>query len=331
MTSIPPRLLDYLRLARLPNVFTAIADIWMGFLVVQGSFHPLGPLVLLTFATAGLYTAGMVLNDVFDLKIDREERPERPLPSGRIPIGVARKLGFALLALGWTSAALVSLWLTTWPISGSLEPPPETAPTWAWGPITAATLLAGCIVSYNAGIKRTWWGPMNMGACRTLNILLGMSLATPTADSWLGGWGIEHLTIALAIGVYITGVTWFARGEAGTSSRVVLAWGTIWMGAGWILLASLPHLVPAEVRLTLQPLHWQLLLVLLGVPVFRRAAVAWIDPSPAHVQAGVKQFIVSLIVLDATVVLLLVDPMLSIIVLALLVPMLLLGRWVYST
>jgi 4-hydroxybenzoate polyprenyltransferase len=328
MSSLPPRILDYLRLARLPNVFTAIADIWMGFLVVQGSFEPLGLLVLLTLATASLYTAGMVLNDVFDLEIDREERPERPLPSGRIPMGPARKLGFSLLAAGWTSAAVVSLLL----MSGTIESPnAEGNPPWAWGPILVATLLAGCIVSYNAGVKRTWWGPMNMGACRTLNILLGMSLAPSTADSWLAGWGAEHLTIALAIGIYIMGVTWFARGKAGTSSRVVLAWGTAWMGAGWILLGSLPSQIPAGVHLTLQPLHWQLLLLLLAVPVFRRAAVAWSDPSPTHVQAGVKQFIVSLIVLDATVVLLLVDPALSIVVLALLVPMLLLGRWVYST
>ena len=31
-----------------------------------------------------LYAAGMVLNDAFDAELDARERPERPIPSGRI-------------------------------------------------------------------------------------------------------------------------------------------------------------------------------------------------------------------------------------------------------
>ena len=42
----------------------------------------------------------MVLNDVFDLEIDRRERPERPLPSGRVSLRAARLLGWTLLVLG---------------------------------------------------------------------------------------------------------------------------------------------------------------------------------------------------------------------------------------
>lgn len=329
MTSEPTRLLPFLRLCRLPNVFTAIADIWMGYLVIQGTFDPYLPLILLTLSTACLYTSGMVLNDVFDLEIDRQERPRRPLPSGQISIGFARRLGFGLLLLGWLAAGLVSLQLLL-----GLEPQAEVdevSRPHASMPVLVASLLAACVVSYNAGVKRTWWGPANMGACRLLNILLGMSLAPSHADAWLAGWGAEHFTVAVAIGLYITGVTWFARGEAGTSSRPPLALGTLLMAAGWLLLATLPYQVPKGAHQSLAPLHWQLLLAMLAVPVFRRAIVAWGDPSPGNVQTGVKQFIVSLIVLDATVVLLLVDPALAILVLALLVPMLLLGRWVYST
>jgi hypothetical protein len=330
MSSSPSPTLAYLRLCRLPNVFTAVADIWMGYLVVQGAMEPWLPLVLLTLATACLYTSGMVLNDVFDVEIDRQQRPERPLPSGQISLRLARNLGFLLLWIGWAAAALVSFQQFATSPTGAPEDS-DSGALHVWTPLVVAGLLAACVVSYNAGVKRTWWGPVNMGACRFLNILLGMSLAVPHPDAWLVGWGAEHLTVAAAIGIYITGVTWFARGEAGISSRAVLALGSLLMAAGWILLALLPYQVPGGVHQTLAPLHWQLLLALLAVPVFRRAIVAWKDPSPQHVQAGVKQFIVSLIVLDATVVLLLVSPAWSILVLGLLVPMLLLGRWVYST
>jgi len=99
----PPRTsltLAWLRLMRLPNVFTAIADVAMGYLFVHGKFVDPAKLACLIAASALLYTAGMVLNDVFDIEVDRKERPFRPLPSGRISLGVARTFGFTLLVLG---------------------------------------------------------------------------------------------------------------------------------------------------------------------------------------------------------------------------------------
>ena len=71
------RLLAFLELLRLPNVFTAIADVVMGFLLVawtvSGPDWP--PLVWAVAASTALYLAGMVLNDLFDLEVDRRERP----------------------------------------------------------------------------------------------------------------------------------------------------------------------------------------------------------------------------------------------------------------
>ena len=94
---------SYLELMRLPNVFTAMADVAMGFLFVQPSdwqwdgWHDLWTLALLFAASSVLYMSGIVLNDVFDLEIDRRQRPERPLPSGRVSLWVARRLGWSLL------------------------------------------------------------------------------------------------------------------------------------------------------------------------------------------------------------------------------------------
>jgi len=84
------KLLAYLRLFRLPNVFTAMADVAMGFLFVRQSLEPISMFACLLVASSLLYTAGMVLNDVFDYEVDRQERPQRPLPSGQIGLRWAR-------------------------------------------------------------------------------------------------------------------------------------------------------------------------------------------------------------------------------------------------
>jgi 4-hydroxybenzoate polyprenyltransferase len=72
-------------------------------------------------------------------------------------------------------------------------------------------------------------------------------------------------------------------------------------------------------------------LFLLTVSILRRCLVAVADPTPKQVQAAVKQSILSLIVLDAAVTLLMADWPYAVGILALLVPTLLLGKWVYST
>jgi len=53
-----------MQLMRLPNVFTAVADILMGFLFTHLTLEPVGQFVLLLAASSSLYVAGIVLNDV---------------------------------------------------------------------------------------------------------------------------------------------------------------------------------------------------------------------------------------------------------------------------
>src|SRR5262245_19490117 len=74
----------YLHAVRLPNLFTAGADSLAGWLICGGALAAVagwGPLVL---ASMAFYAGGFALNDVFDLELDRRERPARPLPSGAI-------------------------------------------------------------------------------------------------------------------------------------------------------------------------------------------------------------------------------------------------------
>mgnify|MGYP002528113346 CR=1 FL=1 len=96
----PSKLLSYLRLFRAPNVFTAAADVVMGFVFVNSSIQSWIPLACLLGASCLLYTAGMVLNDVFDVQVDSRERPDRPIPSGQISLSWARWLGFEFLVIG---------------------------------------------------------------------------------------------------------------------------------------------------------------------------------------------------------------------------------------
>jgi 4-hydroxybenzoate polyprenyltransferase len=299
--------LAWLQLFRLPNVFTAIADVAMGFLVVHELPPRAIPLALVVAASSLLYTAGMVLNDLFDYEVDRDERPQRPLPSGRISRQVARSLGWGMLFAG---AALA----------------------WGSGP-RAGGLAAGlalAIVLYDAVLKATWLGPVAMGACRLLNVAMGMAAAQGGAGQ--PAWGWEHGLIAAGIGVYIVGVTLLARFEAETSPRGGLLAGALVMAAGIGLLAAFPNFRSAGTPFLLaSPLVWIGLLVLLTLSVFRRCVLAIVSPQPQYVQLAVKQSILTLIVLDGAICLAVRGPACALAILVLLVPSLSLGRWVYST
>jgi 4-hydroxybenzoate polyprenyltransferase len=99
--------LAYARLMRLPNVFTALADVGVG--VFASGLYAADPLaaLLLAVASASLYTAGMVSNDCFDLAEDQRERPFRPLPAGQISLRTAQLLTVGLMLVG-VAAAMAS-------------------------------------------------------------------------------------------------------------------------------------------------------------------------------------------------------------------------------
>jgi len=95
----------YLQLMRPANIVTAIADILAGaaasgaiLLIISGETDGendsyLINLLWLVAATIGLYGGGVVFNDVFDAKLDQEERPERPIPRGDVSVMEGAVLG----------------------------------------------------------------------------------------------------------------------------------------------------------------------------------------------------------------------------------------------
>jgi len=299
----------YLELVRLPNVFTAAADVVMGYLFVREISGPSDrwTLGLLVTASSLFYAGGVVLNDLFDLAHDTRHRPERPLPSGRVSPATATRLGWGLLSLGVAAACVAAA------VSGNLRPG------------VVAGVLAVCIVGYNARVKRTPLGAPMMGSCRMLNVLLGMSVA---AGSLQG----EHWLVAGAVGTYIAGVTWFSRSEAVRSSRVHLALATGVMMLGIGMLAWLPawsERVLPQIRQ--QPDRWALFMVLLGALIAWRCLRAILDPIPARVQMAVKQSILSLVILDAAACYAVRDVYGALAVLVLLLPAMYFGSWIRST
>ncbi|WP_221390517.1 UbiA-like protein EboC [Dyadobacter sp. NIV53] len=187
MSSLKP----YLQLTRPANLVTAIADILAGMAIAQFTFSSFQPTYLL-LSTLGLYAGGVVMNDVFDAKLDSIERPERPIPSGNVPLKVAAVMGISLLFLGILSAAMFSL------ESGLIA-------------ITIALLT----VIYNRFAKHhAFLGPLTMGMCRGGNLILGMSVLPESIEKW----GL----IALLPIAYIFAITMISQDEVHGGKRRTL-------------------------------------------------------------------------------------------------------------
>jgi 4-hydroxybenzoate polyprenyltransferase len=309
-------MLAWLQLLRLANVLTAVADVAMGYLVTHGNLEPALQFGLLASASCLLYLSGMVLNDVFDAKVDARERPERPIPSGRISHRTAAFAGWAML----TSGVLVALIASYTARDGR--------------PALVAAGLAACIVLYDGVLKRTPVAPLAMGACRMLNVLLGMSLAPLAIEvaSPYVRWGAPAAwLIAGGIGTYIVGVTIFARTEAHTTARGRLLAGAAILLSGMALLAAVPALAKNEPRLVVSQNGWYLLWIVLALVTARRCTLAILEPVPPRVQAAVRHCVQSIIVLDAAVCVGYAGPYWGLAVLSLIFPTLLLALWLKAT
>lgn len=271
-------MMKYLRLCRFPTVFTALADIAVGFLLSHAVLEPVSEFVLLLAASACLYLSGMVFNDVFDVKQDTAERPIRPIPSGAVSLRQATLFGSTLMVCGLAFA-------------------------WAADvrSLILASVLAVLILLYDGVMKRTPLGPLFMGSCRTFNLLLGASTA---GIRLAGAFQQPLLWVALCMGVYITGVTLFAKREATVNRRLPLLVAWIVINVGLVGVALWLGDFATQLGLPLPPgvANPRSTLILWGVVAFtinRRVLMAVFDPSPARIQPAVGVMLLSVIVLDS--------------------------------
>ncbi|HSI15782.1 MAG TPA: UbiA family prenyltransferase [Chthoniobacter sp.] len=194
---IPPNLRTWLQLLRAPNLFTVPGDPLAGFLLVTAGRID-GRLLLAVGASLCLYCHGLLINDLADLEEDRRERPHRPLPSGAARTSTVAGVAILLSLIALLFCSLINL--------DSL--------------VVGLALLVSVLV-YNRWSKKVpILGPLNMGLCRGLSILLGAAAGTLDIFSPTGGviriWSaLFPLAVAAAVGatLYIAAVTHLARIE----------------------------------------------------------------------------------------------------------------------
>jgi 4-hydroxybenzoate polyprenyltransferase len=168
-----------------------------------------------------------------------------------------------------------------------------------WPAFVGAALTAA-VWLYDRRAKSTPLGPPVMGACRGLNWLLGMTAAGgPTA--------LHQWAIPLGMAVYVAGITLFARDEAGRSRRGTLVVAAAAMALGLVMAAGHVWLPLSEGVTTLATrlpaATWLVLWGVLATSIILRAVVAIADPAPGRVRAAVGNAIMSIITLDAVLVL----------------------------
>jgi 4-hydroxybenzoate polyprenyltransferase len=177
------KLFNYLALTRPANVITAISDIIAG-VSIAGALSktplPVTSIIFLAIATSFLYAGGIVFNDVFDLEIDKIERPERIIPSGKLTKKQAITFGLMLMIAGIFMSSLVSVF------SG----------------FTAVAIAFFALLYDKFAKHQLILGPLTMGFCRGLNLILGMSvLANNILPEF---WYISFLPIVFIAAITLT-------------------------------------------------------------------------------------------------------------------------------
>lgn len=250
------------------NIITSIADVLAG-IAISGylanenfSQNYISPILLLIISTIGLYGGGVVFNDVFDAELDKIERPERAIPSGVISIKEAVLLGVILLLVGIVAAFVVSV------VSG----------LFAFS-IVVAALLYDKWSKHNA-----FAGPLNMGLCRGLNLLLGISIVISSIYGW---WFLAIVPV-----IYIAAITMVSRGEVHGGSKSILYAAALFycLVIGSILFLSRMEMIWWTI-LFLLPFSWM---------IFSALIRAIRLPTPKNIGKAVKAGVIALIIMNAS-------------------------------
>jgi len=251
------------------NIVTSVADVLAG-IAISGylandnfSATYISSILLLSISTMGLYGGGVVFNDVFDAELDKIERPERPIPSGVISKGEASLLGIILFAIGIIAAAIVSV------LSG----------------LIAVSIIIAALVYDKWSKHNGFAGPFNMGLCRGLNLLLGISIVIPAISAW---WFVAIIPI-----IYIAAITMISRGEVHGGSKSALYSAALFY---CIVIAAILFLSTGR-----DMIWWAVIfLIPFAWMIFYALIKAIRLPSPQNIGKAVRAGVIALIVMDAS-------------------------------
>jgi hypothetical protein len=265
----------YLELGRVSNLPTVLTNFLAGAALANALAIDVRAVVGL-IAMGLFYEAGMFLNDAFDRDIDARERPDRPIPSGRISAKAVFIMGFGMMA-----AALILLSLV-----GLLAPDGTglLAPAWA-------VALGAAIVVYNRWHKGNPVSPFFMGLCRMLVYLT--AAATMTSE-----FSTAVLAGALVALAYLIGLTYVAKQEhLATFSG---GWPLLFLAAPFVWLGPEVLHTPSGMAIFAGFLVW----VLYALSFLFR-------PGPGHVPKAVISLIAGISLLDGLLVVSAGYPMLA--------------------
>jgi 4-hydroxybenzoate polyprenyltransferase len=255
------------------NIVTAVSDIMAGIAIacfavgIKWTDLSFLPVFLLALSTTGLYGGGVVFNDVFDAALDKRERPERPIPSGLIPKTSAAVFATILLILAVLTASLVHEQL----FSSSF--------------FIALVIAIAAVVYDKWGKHHSSLGPLNMGLCRGLNLLLGMSIFPEALSQY---WAIAVVPI-----MYIAAITMISRGEVHGGKRTTLFAAIIFY---FIVIASILVTTIGNGSL-LYTIGFLLIFVALIFPPLQKALK---EPKGPLIGRAVKAGVIGLIAMNAS-------------------------------
>ncbi|MEM1044015.1 MAG: geranylgeranylglycerol-phosphate geranylgeranyltransferase [Bacteroidota bacterium] len=178
--SLRARLGGLLQLARPLNVVMFFAGVALGGLLASGLEAFAGQnttrISLAMVSAALIGAAANAINDLFDLEIDRVNRPGRPLPSGLVPLRAARALWATASALGVGLSAFLS-----------------------WAHLGIAAASVGLLWGYSRWLKRTpLVGNLAIALVLGLAIFYGGLAVAPFGETF--GWRAALLGAAFAFG-----------------------------------------------------------------------------------------------------------------------------------
>ena len=293
---------DYLVLVRLPNLFTLPSNILVGMATVSSLAFTLTSFtqfLLLVTISVLLYCVGIVLNDLYDFEIDKKERPNRPLPSGKI----SRRSALVLVAIFSTIALILSLQVS-------------------FSTLVISSILFSVIFGYDKYLKNTHAGPFTIASARVINILLGTSVSLRSVDSYSQ---IVTLTFVLIITfVYVSLIGFISRYEVhgfSDNTKLLLPPAIVATVISSIILFSLMGFFKLESLIILS--LFSFIMIISFSRIYRRDS--------GRTQQIVRNMILSIIVLDSTFLTGIIGIELGLVVLTLMAPLLVLANKMYMT
>lgn len=150
---------DVLALTRPANVLLAALSILTGALLTH-VWQPASAVALACLSGALIVAAGNIMNDVIDVGIDRINKPQRPLPAGRLNASAMLVLSIILFALGVFLSIfinLLSLFISVFAVTSLVAYNVRLKKTCFWGNLTVSFVSALAFL-YGASAVGRWKG-----------------------------------------------------------------------------------------------------------------------------------------------------------------------------